>query len=170
MKTFSVAFVRQAPVLRRSNCSAPIHLPPGLPKENHFFCCPGLFITLLLPYPALVDFLNPFIFQCPVLSSLHFAVSRPFLSHTFFICPGLSGGDGAGGWQNNVTGALQAKKLLYFQNPRNSLSRSSYLNWALFQVLKPCCSVEIIFAFLRRSVQFSLLRDGKATHFNNSFC
>ena len=80
--------------MRRSNCSAPI--PPGHPRVHHFFGdCPGLFITLFLPCPALINHFNPFIFHCSFPFSPRFPVPRPFLSHTFFLWPrGCPGGDG----------------------------------------------------------------------------
>ena len=75
-------------IMRWSNCSAPIPLP-GTPGDITFCCCccPGLFITLFPPCPALINNLNPFIFECPALSSLHFRVPLAFLSHEFFLWP-----------------------------------------------------------------------------------
>ena len=79
--------------MRRLNCSALI--PPGTPRGHHFFGgCPGLFITLFLLSPALINHFNLFIFECPALSSLQFRVPRPFLSHTLSSDPGAARGDG----------------------------------------------------------------------------
>ena len=90
-------------VIHWSNCSE-THPHPRTPSVTSlFFGCPGLFITLFLPCPALINHFNPLIFECPALFSLHFSVPRPLLSHPYFIwprgCPG--------GWEpNNLTDAL----------------------------------------------------------------
>ena len=53
-------------MIRRLNCSSPI--PPGHPWGHHFFVgCPGIFITLFLPCPALYKHYNHSFFQCPTL-------------------------------------------------------------------------------------------------------
>ena len=88
---------------------APVKLfyphPLGHHRGHHFLGgFPGLFITLFLPCPALINHFNPLIFECPALFSLHFRLPRPFLSHTFFLLPrGCPGGWGL----NNLTGALE---------------------------------------------------------------
>ena len=84
-------------IMRRSNCSAPIH--PSL-----FCCCPGVLITLFLSCPGLINPFNYFIFQYPALFSPHFFSAPPFfITHIFHWplgCPG-------GGWgQNNLTHTL----------------------------------------------------------------
>ena len=53
------------PIVRRSNCFAPI--PPGTFGDIIFFGCPGPFITLFLPCPALINHCNPLISECPAL-------------------------------------------------------------------------------------------------------
>ena len=70
-------------VMRQSNCSV-----PNPPWGHHFLSYgPGLFITLFLPCAALIDNFNPLVSEYPTLFWLHFPVSRPFLSHNFFLRP-----------------------------------------------------------------------------------
>ena len=76
-------------------CPGQIGLPPS-PARGHHFCfgCPGLFITFFLPWPALTNHFNTFIFQCPAL--FHFIFQSPALFyHTHFSSNnGAARGDG----------------------------------------------------------------------------
>ena len=71
-------------------CAGLIVLPvsPRVPPGHNFFGdCPGLFITLFLPCPALINHFNPFIFECSALFSLHLQVPRPFYHTHFSLTP-----------------------------------------------------------------------------------
>ena len=96
-------------LMRRSNCSAPI--PTCTPRDIIFLGgCPGLFITLFLPCPALIDHFNPLILECLALFLLHFPVPRPFLSHKCFLWPrGCPGGIGAEQFDRRITGEIMYK-------------------------------------------------------------
>ena len=81
-------------VMRRWNCSVPIHPPPPWhPRGHHFFGgCLGLFNTLFLPCLALIHPFDPFIFQWFALFSLPFPVPALFYHSNFSSVPGLPDG------------------------------------------------------------------------------
>ena len=83
-------------LMRRSNCSAPIHHPyPNTPGDIIFFWVGPVFLLLyfylIIPY----NHFNTFIFQCPALFLLHFSVSRPSYHTHLSFDPGAPVGDGA---------------------------------------------------------------------------
>ena len=84
--------IDQIKKLQRNLCAGQIVLTP--PRRHFFLGCPGLLITLFLPYPALINHFNHIIFQCPAL----------FYHTHFSFDPDASLWRG---WvQNNLTGTL----------------------------------------------------------------
>ena len=102
-------------------CYGPVKLfcphPPGTPVDITFFGgCPGLFITLFLPYPSLIIHFYLFIFECSAL--FHFIFECPALfyhTHTFPLTPGLPrGGIGAEQFDRRIIEDITCSVLIVF--------------------------------------------------------
>ena len=85
--------------------------PRGQPRGHNFLGgCNGLFITLFLSCPILINHFNPFIFECPAL--FHFIFECPaLLHHTHFSSkPGATpqGGMGAEQFDQRIRNIVPA--------------------------------------------------------------
>ena len=91
------------------------HPPQAPPGTLLIFGCLGLFITLFLPCPVLINHFNPFIFQCPAISSLHFRLPCPFYHKHFSTDLGAAWGDGAEQFDRRIIPSLFHPKMNWFQ-------------------------------------------------------
>ena len=105
------------------------------PRGHHFFGgCPGLFITLFLPSPTLINHFNPFIFECPSLFHFIFQCPALFITHILTLTPGLP----RGGWgQNNLTDTL-GKESMHTSLCKEQNVQTYHSNY-LFKRLKCIC-------------------------------
>ena len=118
-------------------------IPPGHPRGYHFFWgCPSLFITLILPCPALTNHFNPLILECPALFSLHFPVPLPFYHTHFSSDPGAARGDWAEQFDRRIIQKISVlnrplqtlhnfKKLLFTSSDLAGNFGLSILNFAI---------------------------------------